>query len=73
VGTRLMSGHLHTVVTLLQVHTESEAGCGPKIGLMSIEQMYVFKDMTSLYVIFARHLACLHTCQVQNTRNRPYS
>jgi len=31
---------------------------------MSLEQMYAFKDITSLSVIFARHLAHLHTCQV---------
>ena len=62
-----------TLVASLQVHIESEAGRGPKPFLMLVEQMFVFKDITSLYFIFARHLAHLHTCQVQNTRNHPYS
>jgi len=41
--------------------------------MMSLEQMYASKDIISLSVIFARRLAHLHNCQVQNTRNHPYS
>ena len=56
-----LSDQPHILPTLLlrkelPGHIQQEAGCSPKPVLMLAEQ---FKDMMSLCVIFARHLAHL--------------